>query len=97
MCFGPMLFAAGRLACALTSALAYDIHALLTRTASALMGALQFLNGGVAMAVMDIFVAGSARRILAGIAGALRVLFVAVHCIGPARTDHALVPAAERT
>ena len=93
MCFGPVLFADG----SLTSAQASGIHALLIRTASALMGALQFLNGGVAMAVMGMFLAGSARQILAGIAGALRVLFVAVHCIGPARTDHALVPAAERT
>ena len=57
MCFGPVLFADG----SLTSALASGIHALLIRTASALKGALQFLNGGVAMAVMGMFVAGSAR------------------------------------
>ncbi len=50
--------------------LALDAHGEIAGTASALMGTLQFLTGAVVMALVGLFVDGSPRPMLAGIAGA---------------------------
>jgi DHA1 family bicyclomycin/chloramphenicol resistance-like MFS transporter len=49
--------------------LALDEHGEIAGTASALMGTLQFMTGAVVMAVVGHFVDGTARPMLAGIAG----------------------------
>ena len=51
-----------------TSVLALDKHGAIAGTASALMGTLQFVTGAVVMAVVGLFVDGSARPMVAGIA-----------------------------
>lgn len=50
--------------------LALDEHGEIAGTASALMGTLQFLTGAVVMALVGLFVDGSPRPMLVGIAGA---------------------------
>ena len=52
-----------------TAVLALEEHGALAGTASALMGTLQFLVGSVTMAVVGLFVDGTARPMVAGIAG----------------------------
>jgi DHA1 family bicyclomycin/chloramphenicol resistance-like MFS transporter len=52
-----------------SSVLALDAHGAIAGTASALMGTLQFMTGAIVMAVVGHFVDGSARPMLAGIAG----------------------------
>lgn len=52
-----------------TAVLALDDHGEIAGTASALMGTLQFLTGAVVMGVLGLFVDGSARPMVAGIAG----------------------------
>jgi DHA1 family bicyclomycin/chloramphenicol resistance-like MFS transporter len=52
-----------------TAVLALDAHGAIAGTASALMGTLQFLTGAVVMAIVGLFADGSARPMLAGIAG----------------------------
>lgn len=52
-----------------TSVLALDAHGAIAGTASALMGTLQFVTGAVVMAIVGLFADGSARPMLAGIAG----------------------------
>ena len=52
-----------------TAVLALDKHGQIAGTASALMGTLQFVTGATVMAVVGLFVDGSARPLLAGIAG----------------------------
>ncbi len=52
-----------------TAVLALDAHGAIAGTASALMGTLQFVTGAVVMAVVGLFADGSARPMLAGIAG----------------------------
>ncbi len=52
-----------------SSVLALDEHGEIAGTASALMGTLQFMTGAALMAVVGQFVDGTARPMLAGIAG----------------------------
>ena len=52
-----------------TAVLALEEHGTIAGTASALMGTLQFVTGAVVMAVVGLFVDGSARPMIAGIAG----------------------------
>lgn len=52
-----------------TAVLALEEHGAIAGTASALMGTLQFVTGAVVMAVVGVFVDGSARPMVAGIAG----------------------------
>ncbi|MFE8645969.1 multidrug effflux MFS transporter [Sphingomonas sp. NCPPB 2930] len=51
-----------------TAVLALDAHGSIAGTASALMGTLQFATGAVVIAVVGLFVDGTARPMLAGIA-----------------------------
>ncbi len=51
-----------------TSVLALEEHGALAGTASALMGTLQFVTGAVVMAITGLFVDGTARPMVAGIA-----------------------------
>ena len=53
-----------------SSVLALDAHGSIAGTASALMGTLQFMTGAAVMAVVGLFVDGTARPMLAGVAGA---------------------------
>ncbi|MBV8621408.1 MAG: multidrug effflux MFS transporter [Curvibacter sp.] len=60
-----------------TAVLALEEHGELAGTASALMGTLQFMVGAAVMAIVGLFVDGSARPMVAGIAGsALMALFI---------------------
>jgi DHA1 family bicyclomycin/chloramphenicol resistance-like MFS transporter len=52
-----------------TAVLALDEHGEIAGTASALLGTLQFVTGAVVMAIVGLFADGSARPMLAGIAG----------------------------
>jgi DHA1 family bicyclomycin/chloramphenicol resistance-like MFS transporter len=52
-----------------TAVLALEAHGSIAGTASALMGTLQFVVGALAMALVGLFVDGSARPMVAGIAG----------------------------
>jgi MFS transporter, DHA1 family, multidrug resistance protein len=49
--------------------LALDVHGAIAGTASALMGTLQFVTGAVVMGLTGLFLDGTARPMLAGIAG----------------------------
>ncbi len=53
-----------------SSVLALDEHGAIAGTASALMGTLQFMTGAAVMAAVGLFVDGTARPMLGGIAGA---------------------------
>jgi DHA1 family bicyclomycin/chloramphenicol resistance-like MFS transporter len=53
-----------------SAVLALDAHGEIAGTASALMGTLQFMTGAAVMATVGLFVDGSARPMLAGVAGA---------------------------
>ena len=59
-----------------TAVLALDNHGSIAGTASALMGTLQFVTGAVVMAVVGMFVDGTARPMVAGIAGCAAVALV---------------------
>lgn len=59
-----------------TAVLALDEHGAIAGTASALMGTLQFVTGAVVMALTGLFVDGSARPMVAGIAGSAIVALV---------------------
>ena len=59
-----------------TAVLALDDHGEIAGTASALMGTLQFLTGAVVMGVVGLFVDGSARPMVAGIAACATVALV---------------------
>ena len=52
-----------------SAVLALDAHGEIAGTASALMGTLQFMTGAAVMATVGLFVDGTARPMLAGIAG----------------------------
>jgi MFS transporter, DHA1 family, multidrug resistance protein len=52
-----------------TAVLALDEHGAIAGTASALMGTLQFVTGAVVMGLTGLFLDGTARPMLAGIAG----------------------------
>ena len=58
-----------------TAVLALDNHGRIAGTASALMGTLQFVVGAVVMATVGLFVDGTARPMLAGIAACALVAF----------------------
>jgi DHA1 family bicyclomycin/chloramphenicol resistance-like MFS transporter len=61
-----------------TAVLALDAHGAIAGTASALMGTLQFVTGALVMAVVGLFVDGSARPMVVGIAAcALTSLVIA--------------------
>ena len=62
-----------------TAVLALDDHGEIAGTASALMGTLQFACGVLVMALVGAFVDGTARPMLAGIAGCALVAFVLAH------------------
>jgi DHA1 family bicyclomycin/chloramphenicol resistance-like MFS transporter len=53
-----------------TAVLALDEHGAIAGTASALMGTLQFVTGAVVMGLTGLFLDGTARPMLTGIAGA---------------------------
>lgn len=59
-----------------TAVLALDEHGEIAGTASALMGTLQFVTGAVVMAVTGLMADGSARPMIAGIAGSAIVAYV---------------------
>jgi DHA1 family bicyclomycin/chloramphenicol resistance-like MFS transporter len=66
-----------------SSVLALDEHGEIAGTASALMGTLQFMTGAAVMAVVGLFVDGTARPMLAGIAGAaLLTLLITLKTLG---------------
>ena len=56
-----------------TAVLALDEHGEIAGTASALMGTLQFVTGAVVMAVTGALADGTARPMVAGIAGSAMV------------------------
>ena len=58
-----------------TAVLALDNHGRIAGTASALMGTLQFVVGAVVMATVGLFVDGTARPMLAGIAACAVIAF----------------------
>ena len=61
-----------------TTVLALEEHGTIAGTASALMGTLQFVTGAAVMAITGLFVDGTARPMVAGIAAcALLALFIA--------------------
>lgn len=59
-----------------TAVLALEEHGEIAGTASALMGTLQFVTGAVVMALSGAFADGTARPMIAGIAGSAIVAFV---------------------
>jgi DHA1 family bicyclomycin/chloramphenicol resistance-like MFS transporter len=59
-----------------TSVLALEEHGEIAGTASALMGTLQFVTGALVMAFVGLFVDGTARPMIAGIAGCALLAFV---------------------
>jgi DHA1 family bicyclomycin/chloramphenicol resistance-like MFS transporter len=59
-----------------TAVLALDEHGEIAGTASALMGTLQFVTGAVVMGLSGAFADGTARPMVAGIAGSAIVAFV---------------------
>jgi DHA1 family bicyclomycin/chloramphenicol resistance-like MFS transporter len=59
-----------------TSVLALEEHGAIAGTASALMGTLQFVTGAIVMAVVGLFVNGTARPMVIGIAGCAIVAYV---------------------
>ena len=59
-----------------TAVLALDEHGAIAGTASALMGTLQFVAGATVMGVVGLFVDGSARPMVAGIAACAAVSFL---------------------
>jgi DHA1 family bicyclomycin/chloramphenicol resistance-like MFS transporter len=66
-----------------SSVLALDEHGEIAGTASALMGTLQFMTGAAVMAVVGLFVNGTARPMLAGIAAAaLITLLITLKTLG---------------
>ncbi|MFC5522410.1 multidrug effflux MFS transporter [Polaromonas jejuensis] len=70
-----------------TAVLALEAHGSIAGTASALMGTVQFVSGALVMAVVGQFVDGSARPMIAGIAGcALMAFVVARSTLGRARS-----------
>jgi MFS transporter, DHA1 family, multidrug resistance protein len=69
-----------------TAVLALEEHGSIAGTASALMGTLQFVTGAVVMALTGLFVDGSARPMVAGIAGsAIVALMLARLTLGHAQ------------
>jgi DHA1 family bicyclomycin/chloramphenicol resistance-like MFS transporter len=58
-----------------TAVLALEEHGTIAGTASALMGTLQFVTGALVMAIVGLFVDGSARPMVAGIAGSALVAY----------------------
>ena len=75
---GLLLVANGLLGLVLptTGVLALEKHGEIAGTASALMGTLQFVSGVVMMAVTGLFVDGTARPMVAGIAACAVLSFV---------------------
>ncbi len=59
-----------------SAVLALDEHGEIAGTASALMGTLQFMTGAAVMAVVGTFVDGTARPMLAGVAGSALLTLV---------------------
>ena len=59
-----------------TAVLALDNHGSIAGTASALMGTLQFVTGAIVMATVGLFVDGTARPMVAGIAACAVIAFV---------------------
>lgn len=59
-----------------TAVLALEEHGAIAGTASALMGTLQFMTGALVMAVVGLFVDGTALPMVVGIAGAAVMAFV---------------------
>lgn len=62
-----------------TAVLALDEHGAIAGTASALMGTLQFVTGAVVMGLTGLFLDGTARPMLTGIAGAGVVALLLTH------------------
>jgi DHA1 family bicyclomycin/chloramphenicol resistance-like MFS transporter len=73
-----------------SAVLALDDHGQIAGTASALLGTVQFVVGALVMAVVGLFVDGSARPMLMGIAGsALLTLALTYGTLGGSRTASA--------
>ncbi|RYX98052.1 MAG: Bcr/CflA family efflux MFS transporter [Comamonadaceae bacterium] len=69
-----------------TSVLALDKHGAIAGTASALMGTLQFVTGAIVMAVVGLFVNGTAMPMVAGIATCAVLSFAMARVtLGPLR------------
>ncbi len=69
-----------------TAVLALESHAAIAGTASALMGTLQFATGAAVMALVGLFVDGTALPMIAGIAGSALMAFVMVRAtLAPSR------------
>jgi len=69
-----------------SAVLALDDHGQIAGTASALLGTVQFVVGALVMAVVGLFVDGSARPMLLGIAGsALLTLALTYGTLGGSR------------
>ena len=69
-----------------TSVLALDKHGAIAGTASALMGTLQFVTGAIVMAVVGLFVNGTAMPMVAGIAACAVLSFTMARItLGPLR------------
>ncbi|HEY1101964.1 MAG TPA: Bcr/CflA family drug resistance efflux transporter, partial [Burkholderiaceae bacterium] len=69
-----------------TAVLALEEHGAIAGTASALMGTLQFMTGALVMAVVGLFVNGTALPMVVGIAGAaVMALLLARATLGGAR------------
>lgn len=63
----------------ITAVLALDAHGSIAGTASALMGTLQFVTGALVMAAVGLWVDGTARPMVAGIAACAMVALVLAH------------------
>jgi MFS transporter, DHA1 family, multidrug resistance protein len=80
------------------SVLALDTHGEIAGTASALMGALQFLIGALMMAAVGVFADGTPRPMLVGIAAsAVMAWLLARNTLGPVWTKAALAHQASQT
>jgi DHA1 family bicyclomycin/chloramphenicol resistance-like MFS transporter len=69
-----------------SAVLALDAHGEIAGTASALMGTLQFMTGAAVMATVGLFVDGTARPMLAGVAGAAGLALLATFMTLPAQS-----------
>ena len=73
-----------------SAVLALDAHGEIAGTASALMGTLQFMTGAAVMAIVGVFVDGTARPMLSGVAGAaVLTLVITLMTLGKRQAEKA--------
>ncbi|WP_198970437.1 multidrug effflux MFS transporter [Xylophilus sp. ASV27] len=80
-----------------TAVLALEEHGAIAGTASALMGTLQFVTGAAVIALVGLFVDGTARPMLAGIAGCALVAALLTRLTLHGRADALHAPAGAHT